>query len=480
MPPRFYADFPSSSPYTTSVGATMIAGDAGGQDHPHRTQGAAQGAAQRRRIETACSTDVAGCAFTTGGGFSSIFPRPAWQTIAVEGYLNRSAALNASTRGLFDAGGRGYNDLTAVGNNIPMVISGEMHLCGVGGGTSASGPIVGGLLALINAERLEGGKPPLGLANPLLYSLAGCDNGDNGDNGDGKDVVVVVVGVGGKGGGVGGDDGDGVDGGGVFNVVGVDGGGNSNRCTSEPGYSCCPHGFPEAAHWDPLSGLGSLNWTALAAVAGGIGETGETEGTGWTKEGGGTGGRSVAADAEEEEPSPLPFAPRSALEHAVENADSQRLNMNGGSTVHTCTITEHGAVGDNKTMNTAAIQATIDGCHASSPGGSMVVVPSGAFKTGSLALRSNMEFHLTKGARLYGSTDPSDYPVVAGLPFGKMWRALISGYNLSNVKVTGENEAVPGSDSIIDGLGMLLHISVYVQSMFSCEDFPTLTFYSYS
>jgi hypothetical protein len=372
----------------------------------------------------------------------------------VEGYLNRSAALNASTKGLFDADGRGYNDLTAVGNNIPMVISGEMHLCGVGGGTSASGPIVGGLLALLNAERLEGGKPPLGLANPLLYSLAG---GDNGDNGDGKDGVGGG-GVGGKGGSVGGGHGGGIDGG-VFNMVGVDGGGNSNRCTSEPGYSCCPHGFPEAAHWDPLSGLGSLNWTALAAVAGGTGETGENEGTGWTKEGGGsgeTGGRSVAADAEEEEPSPLPFATRSALdatrralENAVENADGRRSNI----VVHTCTITEHGAVGDNKTMNTAAIQATIDGCHASSPGGSTVVVPSGAFKTGSLALRSNMEFHLAKGARLYGSTDPSDYPVVAGLPFGKMWRALISGYNLSNVKVTGENEAVPGSDSIIDGLG---------------------------
>jgi hypothetical protein len=39
-----------------------------------------------------------------------------------------------------------------------------------------------------------------------------------------------------------------------------------------------------------------------------------------------------------------------------------------------------------------------------------------------------------------------------------MFRALISGYNLTNVKVTGSNTAVPASgvvekDSIIDGVG---------------------------
>jgi polygalacturonase len=117
-----------------------------------------------------------------------------------------------------------------------------------------------------------------------------------------------------------------------------------------------------------------------------------------------------------------------------------------------CVITHDGAVADNKTLNTAAIQGAIDACHASSPAGSRVVVPAGAYQTGSLSLRSNMEFHLEKGAGIFGSTNPSDYPIVAGLPFGKMWRALVSGYNLTNVKITGENDEVPGSDSIIDGV----------------------------
>jgi polygalacturonase len=88
-----------------------------------------------------------------------------------------------------------------------------------------------------------------------------------------------------------------------------------------------------------------------------------------------------------------------------------------------------GAVGDNATVSTKAIQSAIDGCHANYPGGSRVVVPAGSFKTGSLMLRSNLELHLAAGAGLYGSDDWSAYPLVRGLPFGTMFRALISGYN---------------------------------------------------
>ena len=104
-----------------------------------------------------------------------------------------------------------------------------------------------------------------------------------------------------------------------------------------------------------------------------------------------------------------------------------------GASIADCVITDHGAVADNKTLNTAAIQGAIDACHAASPEGSRVLVPPGAFKTGSLSLRSNMELHLAKGAAFYGSTNPADYPIVAGLPFGTMWRALVSGYNLKCV-----------------------------------------------
>jgi polygalacturonase len=123
-----------------------------------------------------------------------------------------------------------------------------------------------------------------------------------------------------------------------------------------------------------------------------------------------------------------------------------------------CLITAHGAVADNRTVNTKAIQAAIDFCHATFPRSSRVIVPAGAFKTGSLELRSNLELHLENGAGLYGSENWDEYPIVPGLPFGTMFRALISGYNLTNVKVTGSNavvpaSGVPSSDSIIDGVG---------------------------
>ena len=118
-----------------------------------------------------------------------------------------------------------------------------------------------------------------------------------------------------------------------------------------------------------------------------------------------------------------------------------------------CLITRYGAVPDNRTMNTGSIQRAIDACHDASPEGARVIVPAGAFQTGSLALRSNLVLHLEKGAGLYGSADWGEYPVVPGLPFGTMFRALISGYNLTNVSVIGSNSAVPDNSSIIDGVG---------------------------
>eukprot|EP01052_Picozoa_sp_SAG31_P025936 SAG31_NODE_2312_length_5957_cov_14.490611_1_plen_491_part_00 len=122
-----------------------------------------------------------------------------------------------------------------------------------------------------------------------------------------------------------------------------------------------------------------------------------------------------------------------------------------------CVITDapFSAVPDNRTVNTDAIQQAIDACHAAHPEGARVVIPAGSFKTGAILLRSNMELHLDRGAGLYGSTNPRDYPMLKrALPFGDaMWQALISGYNLTNVSITGENGQVPGSDSIIDGVG---------------------------
>ena len=102
-------------------------------------------------------------------------------------------------------------------------------------------------------------------------------------------------------------------------------------------------------------------------------------------------------------------------------------------------ITDFGAVGDARTMNTAAIQATVEACAAA--GGGRVVVPGGTFVSGPVFLRSNIEFHLSAGAVLRGS------PVMADDPCHDMeshcyrfnvWLAsLLTGFKLENVSITG-------------------------------------------
>ena len=71
-------------------------------------------------------------------------------------------------------------------------------------------------------------------------------------------------------------------------------------------------------------------------------------------------------------------------------------------------ITDFGAVGDGKTLNTAAIQNAIDTCTAQ--GGGRVLIPAGSFLSGTIRLRSNVDLHLESGAELISSLDPADIP----------------------------------------------------------------------
>lgn len=68
-------------------------------------------------------------------------------------------------------------------------------------------------------------------------------------------------------------------------------------------------------------------------------------------------------------------------------------------------IMEYGAVADGVTNNAAAIQRAID--EASVQGG-QVVIPPGEFLSGTLVLKSNIDFHLEKGAVLIGSLEEED------------------------------------------------------------------------
>ena len=73
-------------------------------------------------------------------------------------------------------------------------------------------------------------------------------------------------------------------------------------------------------------------------------------------------------------------------------------------------IRTQGAVGDGLTLDTAALQASIDAC--ASRGGGTVVVPPGRWLTGALFLASGVELRIESGATLLGSRNFDDYPLV--------------------------------------------------------------------
>jgi len=70
-------------------------------------------------------------------------------------------------------------------------------------------------------------------------------------------------------------------------------------------------------------------------------------------------------------------------------------------------IRDFGAVGDDKTINTKAIQDAIDAC--TTAGGGTVSIPNGKFRTGTVQLKDNVTLSLSPNAQLLGSTNREDY-----------------------------------------------------------------------
>jgi polygalacturonase len=104
----------------------------------------------------------------------------------------------------------------------------------------------------------------------------------------------------------------------------------------------------------------------------------------------------------------------------------------------TFNVREHGAMGNGQTLDSPAIQSTIDAC--SVLGGGTVYLPSGQYLTGSLFLRNNISLHLDSGATILGSENPDDYPIIHSRWEGKhqdTYAPLITGQNLNNVSVVG-------------------------------------------
>ncbi|XP_072127086.1 tripeptidyl-peptidase 1 [Mobula birostris] len=141
----FRPSFPASSPYVTTVGGTSF-------KNPFQI--------------TYEVTD-----YISGGGFSTVFKMPNYQAAAVKSYLKRIKSLPPET--YYNAGGRAYPDVAALSDNYWAVVN-LVPIPWVSG-TSASTPVFGGILALINDNRFQRGLPALGFINPLLYKIQAND-----------------------------------------------------------------------------------------------------------------------------------------------------------------------------------------------------------------------------------------------------------------------------------------------------------------
>ncbi|WP_299093638.1 glycoside hydrolase family 28 protein [uncultured Metabacillus sp.] len=101
-------------------------------------------------------------------------------------------------------------------------------------------------------------------------------------------------------------------------------------------------------------------------------------------------------------------------------------------------ITQYGAIGDGKTVNTKAIAQAINACVEN--GGGTVYVPAGRFLTGAVILKSNVNLFLEAGSTLFFSTDVDEYPIVHSRWEGvirDVYASCIYAENSENISVTG-------------------------------------------
>jgi tripeptidyl-peptidase-1 len=186
---KFNPSFPGTCPFVTSVGATQI----NNQSTVHDP-------------ESACEQVI-----YSGGGFSNVFGIPCYQQAAVNSFFALHKPSYNSTQYNNSGDTRGYPDISANGANYVIAVGGSFYLVY---GTSASSPVVGSIVTLINDARLAVGKGPVGFLNPVLYANPNALN----------DITS----------------------------------GNNPGCGTE--------GFSAVQGWDPVTGLGTPNFQKLVDV----------------------------------------------------------------------------------------------------------------------------------------------------------------------------------------------------------------------
>ncbi|KAH9029449.1 subtilisin-like protein [Lactarius hengduanensis] len=152
----------------------------------------------------------------SGGGFSIFFPRQPYQADAIYTFLQN---FGDKYSGLYNPGGRGFPDISSQAIKLSYVLGGKFYFVS---GTSGAAPVrlSSSLLSATSTQlaanaQTVAGSPPLGFLNPWLYEagLPGLNDITSGSN---------------------------------------------------PG--CNTDGFPAVTGWDPVTGLGTLDFEKLEEI----------------------------------------------------------------------------------------------------------------------------------------------------------------------------------------------------------------------
>ena len=135
--------FPGDTPYITEVGGTTLTTTGPGGSYTSET------------------VWNRGNGIGSGGGISTQYPIPNWQT-------NVSMAGNQGSTTM-----RNVPDVALTAENVYVRADGSDQNVG---GTSCAAPLCAGFMALVNQQAAATGKPPIGFVNPAIYTIGAAAN----------------------------------------------------------------------------------------------------------------------------------------------------------------------------------------------------------------------------------------------------------------------------------------------------------------
>ena len=106
-------------------------------------------------------------------------------------------------------------------------------------------------------------------------------------------------------------------------------------------------------------------------------------------------------------------------------------------------VNEFGAIADEKTLNTIAVQKAVDQCHAN--GGGVVQFGKGKYVLSTVFLKSNVTIEIPQGTEIlgaesyydYAQEEKVDYPIYQDSSHTYFHPSMFVGLDCENIRITG-------------------------------------------